>query len=251
VPSVTTPEAAPGWYGDPAGARVLRWWNGREWTDDIAARGYEPLPSELLEKERRAAVRAHAALIGVVVAQILAALLWVWFVRRIVDEIDAAIDSDGDDTVVFGSEGFVLQLFGLVSIGLWVLVYLWVYAAATFGRAAGVPARRDPGLAVASFFIPVINFWWPYQSICDTLPPGHPARRRVLRWWLLYLATTFTFVLAAGLAFVPESAGYLVAMGAVAAIAIPMAVVGQAMITDIVAAHEDVLVERRLTASVS
>lgn len=117
MPSVTTPAAAPGWYGDPAGARVLRWWNGQEWTDDVAARGYEPLPSALLEKEQTAAGRAHLALVGLIVAQVLLALVYVWFVRRIVDEIDAAIDSDGDDPLEFGLEGLAVQPFALAMLG--------------------------------------------------------------------------------------------------------------------------------------
>ncbi|MCA1692002.1 MAG: hypothetical protein LC733_07335, partial [Actinobacteria bacterium] len=33
--------------------------------------------------------------------------------------------------------------------------------------------------------------WWPYQSTCDLFPPGHPARRRVLRWFLLWVVGGF------------------------------------------------------------
>jgi hypothetical protein len=245
VPPVTTPEAAPGWYGDPAGARVLRWWNGQEWTDDIAARGYEPLPAEHLEKERRWAPRAHYALIAIVVANILTALLYVWFVRFIVDGFDS------DNTSIRINVPLWSQPAGFLALGLQVVVAVWVYNAAAFTRSAGLPARRDPGLALASFFIPIVNFWWPYQSVRDTLPPGHPTRRRVLRWWLLFLAAQLSVTVGAGAAFLNGSAGYLVAIVPVTVLSIPMAVVGQAMITDIVAAHEDVLVERRLTASVS
>lgn len=251
MPSVTTPAAAPGWYGDPAGARVLRWWNGQEWTDDVAARGYEPLPSALLEKEQTAAGRAHLALVGLIVAQVLLALVYVWFVRRIVDEIDAAIDSDGDDPLEFGLEGLAVQPFALAMLGLRVVVYLWVYAAATYSRATGLPARREPSLGVASFFIPIVKYWWPYETIRDALPADHPGSRRALRWWLWYLAFSASLYAAVGTAFIPGAAGYLIAMGILTAIGIPMAIVGQAMITDVVAAHEQLLVERRLDAPVA
>ncbi len=243
--------APPGWHDDPNGARVLRWWDGHEWTDAISPRRYEPLPSQQLEKERTAATRAHLALIGLVLAQLIVALLYVWLVRRFVDEIDAAIDSDGDDPIALGGEGIVIQPFAFAALGLWVVVYLWVYAAATLARSAGLPARREPGLVVASFFIPIVNLWWPYQSICDTLPPDHPTRRRVLRWWLLTLALQFSFVIAIGAAFLPGAAGLLVAMAVVTSIAIPMAATGQALIAEIVAVHDDLLVERRLTATVA
>jgi hypothetical protein len=187
VPSVTTPETAPaGWYGDPAGARVLRWWNGTEWTDDIAARGYEPLPSELLEKERRWATHAHHALIGLVVTHIVTALLYVWLVRLFVD----AFESDGSSSLDYNFGGLWLQPGGFLAMGLQVVVAIWLYNAAGFCRSAGVPGRRDPGLALASFFIPIV-------------------------------------------------------------ISIAMAVVGQAMIADVVTAHEDLIVERRLASSVS
>jgi hypothetical protein len=32
----TQPQTAPfGWYQDPANSGMLRWWNGRQWTDHL------------------------------------------------------------------------------------------------------------------------------------------------------------------------------------------------------------------------
>jgi hypothetical protein len=40
---------------------------------------------------------------------------------------------------------------------------------------------------VAGFIIPIINLWWPYQSMSDLLPPGDARRPHVLRWFLLWI----------------------------------------------------------------
>ena len=37
------------------------------------------------------------------------------------------------------------------------------------------------------WFVPVVNLWFPYWAIVDCLPKGHPARRRVLGYWLSFL----------------------------------------------------------------
>ena len=37
--SVSAPEIAPfGWYPDPAGTAMLRWWDGSAWTDRLEFR---------------------------------------------------------------------------------------------------------------------------------------------------------------------------------------------------------------------
>ena len=97
-------------------------------------------------------------------------------------------------------------------------------------------AVAGPGLATGSFMIPVLNLWWPYQSTCDLLPPGHPARPRVLRWWLLWIV--------GGLA--PAVAMLIgAAVGGVAAWALVVGVAVQAaaalaarqVVADVLAAH--------------
>ena len=39
-------ELAPsGWYPDPAGSPMVRWWNGREWTEHLEAPRVETQPA--------------------------------------------------------------------------------------------------------------------------------------------------------------------------------------------------------------
>jgi hypothetical protein len=37
---------------------------------------------------------------------------------------------------------------------------------------------------VGSWFVPVINYWFPYQAVRDCLPPDDPHRPLILQWWL-------------------------------------------------------------------
>lgn len=81
----------------------------------------------------------------------------------------------------------VVQAVSLAGFVGFMFCVLWFYRSAGNARALGFPARREPGLAVAGFFIPIVNFWWPYQSTLDLFRPDDPARRRVLPWWLLWI----------------------------------------------------------------
>jgi hypothetical protein len=80
-------------------------------------------------------------------------------------------------------------LFGLINIAGFVLFLVWQSRAASTARALGYPARRSPALGVGGWFIPVCNFWFPYQAIRDCLPPSHPDRRMVLHMWLWWVVS--------------------------------------------------------------
>jgi hypothetical protein len=64
---------------------------------------------------------------------------------------------------------------------------MWQFKAADTARLLRLPARRSPGLGVGSWFIPIVNFWFPYQAIRDCLPAGHPGRRVVAGMWTCFL----------------------------------------------------------------
>src|SRR3977135_3679983 len=65
-----------------------------------------------------------------------------------------------------------------------------MFRAAVVAKLLGLPARRSPALATCSFLIPIVNLWWPYQSTCDLLPPGHPGRHVVGRWWATWVTSS-------------------------------------------------------------
>jgi Domain of unknown function (DUF4328) len=66
-----------------------------------------------------------------------------------------------------------------------VIKCVWQYRAATAARAMHLPATHSPGWGVGSRFVPIVNFWMPYQAVRDCLAPSDPNRAVVLRWWLL------------------------------------------------------------------
>lgn len=72
-----------------------------------------------------------------------------------------------------------------------VLFLLWFVRSAANARALGLDARRTPAAGVTGFVVPIINFWWPYQSTCDLLPDDHPRRPLVLAWFLLWMVGAF------------------------------------------------------------
>jgi hypothetical protein len=71
-----------------------------------------------------------------------------------------------------------------VSLAGLVLVLIWQFRAARDALQLSYPAKRSPALGVGSWFIPVVQLWFPYQAIRDCLGPGHRTRRLVLAWWL-------------------------------------------------------------------
>lgn len=87
-------------------------------------------------------------------------------------------------------------LVAAVGIGVYVLFLIWQHRAATTARNIGLPASHSPAMGVGSWFIPVVDIWFPYQAIRDTLPDQEPDRRHVLRMWLLFLAAYLAGVTA-------------------------------------------------------
>jgi hypothetical protein len=91
-----------------------------------------------------------------------------------------------------------LSLLSLaVAVVYYVVLLMWQYRAAKTARMLSLPARRSPTLGIISWFIPVVNFWFPYQSIRDCLPPGDPARAVVARMWTFFIATLVMDIITA------------------------------------------------------
>jgi hypothetical protein len=75
---------------------------------------------------------------------------------------------------------------------------------------------------VGSWFVPVVNYWFPYMALRDCLPPGHAHRPWVLQWWVAFavggslgfgafVAGFFSSGVAVGLS-IPAAVFYVAAM---------------------------------------
>ncbi|HSZ37121.1 MAG TPA: DUF4328 domain-containing protein [Acidimicrobiales bacterium] len=133
---------------------------------------------------------------------------------------------------------FLLGLVGAVAI---VVTLVWQHRAASAARALGFPTTHSPAWGVGSWFVPIVNFWFPYQAIRDCLPPGDPNRARVLQWWLAYVA--------AGLVGASAFVAALFSSGVAVALSIPAAALwlvvlafAPRVVTSIAAAHREALV---------
>ena len=72
--------------------------------------------------------------------------------------------------------GLVLDLAAIAAV---VVACMWQYRAASTARALGLPAKHSPGWGVGSWFVPIVNYWMPYQAIRDCLAKDDPNRRVV------------------------------------------------------------------------
>jgi hypothetical protein len=203
----------PGWYPDPWRLSPARWWDGYQWTGQVAVPAGAVAASAAFAQARRAdfvATRegergmarwARVAVVGWGVATALQLVLGIAAsgsfrssIHKLVHQIQTlppgqqppAPDLNGL-TAFFG----ILEGGQLVMIAVGIVFLIWQYRAATVAAGLGYPASHSPGLGVGAWFIPVINLWFPYQSLRDCLRPGHQDRTGSEWVWAAFLAAQF------------------------------------------------------------
>jgi len=86
----------------------------------------------------------------------------------------------------------IQNLAGIAVLVVGILVVIWAYKAAENAVRLGYPAALSTGWAIGGWICPIVNWWFPYQSVRDLLPPGHPTRSLVGRWWGFWLVVSFS-----------------------------------------------------------
>jgi hypothetical protein len=92
----------------------------------------------------------------------------------------------------------VLPVLGVVSnfgfIVAMVMFLVWFYRARVNAKGHGWPQRLAPGWAIGGWFVPVVNFWFPFQIMVDIWRAGLPEQARTSIailpgiWWESLLA---------------------------------------------------------------
>ena len=234
----------PGWHPDPWGVAALRYWDGHEWTGHVSGAPTGPMlqaPTVRVAEERTASRWAKIGLAWAGPALGAGAIALAFWVHWVADHWDE-LTREGGSTNQSGNStaAVVIQLAFVVAIVGAVLFLLWFYRSANTAAQTGLRARRAPGLATASFFIPVLNLWWPYQSTLDLLPERHPARALVRRWWLLWIGCLIGVI---GVCFSATMSA--VAMAIVTAVtvmlALTAAMTARTVVSEITDAHDQLL----------
>lgn len=142
-----------------------------------------------------------AKILGAVYVLELAASLFLavllWQVLTSIQELRAGQSISEEDWAAlagrFAELRTSLMVTGIIAIvGLAVWTHRVTANAVSFGRATS----QSPGWAAASFFIPVLNWWWPYVAVTEAWdasdPDGGDPHRRGARgllgaWWAFFL----------------------------------------------------------------
>lgn len=130
------------------------------------------------------------------------------------------------------------NVLALVLLIVGILFLVWFHKALTNARSLGLRLTRSPGWGVAGFFVPIVNFWFPYQSMRDLFPPSHPARSRVGRWWATYLGAGFLSTGGFFGALIAPAIGWVLLLGA-AALYVVAALTARELIAASLEAHRD------------
>ncbi|MCC5954052.1 MAG: DUF4328 domain-containing protein [Acidimicrobiia bacterium] len=194
----------PGWYPDPWTAGGFRWWDGIQWTPAAQPPGgtIRDLVADLERWGRIARYAVLAAALGYVVTMWASMVVMSEFSSMfgfwIGDPVDEPGEAFFDSFAAMAGPSTTFQVANLVSNLGWavtlaggVLFIVWFHKAAKLAVVLGLPARFTPGWAIGGFLIPVANFFLPYMSAVDMVPPDSPVRRTMPWWWAAWLAMAF------------------------------------------------------------
>jgi hypothetical protein len=86
-----------------------------------------------------------------------------------------------------------LPQYGYIGVRIW-----WTYRVCDTARKLGLRQRYDPALSAAAWIIPIVQYWFPYMGIRDSVRPDQRQPRLGL-WWASCLVHPFVGLIAGGL----------------------------------------------------
>ncbi|PKH43856.1 Protein of unknown function [Nocardioides alpinus] len=186
-----------GWYADPQDTQRLRWWDGTAWTlhthDRITAPPDHHAPLPRWWSGLSVAVQLAFGL------SLLAAAFTLYVDLEIlgfVDEVelrpDTVVEADGariDRLIALSTVEVATSLLTAV------LFIVWLYTAHHSARMDRTVLKHGSGWAIGGWFVPVLNFWRPFQMVTDVRrgATGEATVDVPLRqgwWWGTWLLST-------------------------------------------------------------
>lgn len=191
----TTPSPpAAGWYPAPDGSADPWWWDGAQW---VAPRAHHPTQWTVMRAPVRLARVTQLLLIACGVFSILTIgvdLFGIVAAESFLGGNGAAYDL----LLTFDAMSPLIAVLSVVVLlATAVLWAVWQYHAA---KAVPGETRRSPGWHAASWFIPFITYWFPYQNVSDlTRTVGRSRPRWLPVWWSLWIGSAVGFSVASGI----------------------------------------------------
>jgi hypothetical protein len=199
---------------------MIRFWDGRQWT--AAQQPMRPVPPP----KPRPPVPPHAgrnerlgriALVARAGVLILAAAATGIAYDYLLRYFDLVTTQPGQppslDVAGFARNGLLVAGASALIWASIAALAVWTHRCATAGAALGIPARFEPAWGTVGWFIPFLNYWFPYQAVRDSLPPDHPRRRDAAWWWGLDIAAAQLVQVVALIAVAATMLGLRVAAG--------------------------------------
>lgn len=182
-----------GWYPDPAGGLGQRWHDGQGWTGQISySKPGKPLGPAFARLGDW--VTRLVMFMGVVNLAVLALDLWTLSAPEMVADALAP----GRTTLPLYP---VVVLFLALTwfVGYLVTGVVWVVWQYQLARSAPTALRRSPGMHVASWCIPFVSYWFPFQNMTDLWRSYGSVRKQhgevngppFLLWWLCWILATW------------------------------------------------------------
>ena len=179
-----TPNVPPGWFADPAGSQLNRWWDGTQWTDNLQA----PYQAAGVPVQAPAGTSPSTVHIWLIVAlfalQLVSAMVYlatVDFAGNMQSSMDLALDSSDPTSslAVYGylfTPGYLLMLFlsfaayagtivlayfdskTLLARGIpkpfpWALAFIPSYGSMVYVIGRSVVVRRRTGSGIAPMWV--------------------------------------------------------------------------------------------------
>lgn len=172
----STQPSSPGWYPDPAGGGGHRFHDGIGWTAQVSHGGSARVSKPLSQGFARLSDWLSRLLVVWAGVCFLLAGYAAWarsVTNQAIQTPGVSLTSDPPQVPpeqlaelqrLLDVGMLLLLLYSLISLVAGLLWLVWQYKLAV---SAPTALRRSPAMHVASWIIPVVNYWFPFQNISD------------------------------------------------------------------------------------